>query len=75
MIDKAKDLKKDLQKISTKLDSLQSTANEIRAYYKHQNDELDSSSEDFIVCFEELRDYSISCIDSLTEIIEEDGDE
>jgi SMC interacting uncharacterized protein involved in chromosome segregation len=75
MIDKAKELKKDLEKINVKLESLRSTVNEIRLYYKYQNDELDSSSEDFIVSFEELRDYSISCIDCLTDIIEEDGDE
>jgi uncharacterized coiled-coil DUF342 family protein len=75
MIDKAKELKKDLEKINVKLESLRSTANEIRAYYKYQNDELDSSSECFIACFEELRDYSTSCIDHLIEIIEEDGDE
>ena len=75
MIDKVKKLKKDLQKINVKLESLRSTANEIRVYYKHQNDELDSSSEYFIVCFEDLRDSLSYCIDHLTEIVQEDGDE
>jgi hypothetical protein len=57
-----------LTALRSSISNLQKEAEEIRSYYKHQNEETRSSSEGFIISYSSLDgevDYVLDCVNDL----------
>lgn len=71
MKDEALKLKEEVSEIHKKLQQLFKKAEKIRQFYKHQNEELDSISESFIVNFNNSIGDFYGVICDLEELLEE----
>ena len=69
MLKKLKELRDKVQQLDEQAKLLSKEMTDIRQYYKYQNDQTDSISEDLIVTYANMSDLQ-SLVDSLEELIE-----
>lgn len=73
VIEKVEKMLDDIKSLKNRIDTLKPDAEAIRSWYKHQSEDLDSSSEEFILCFTALDDTQ-HMIHMLEDILEKEGD-